>query len=129
MKIQITLEIDEAEIIREILKEIIGANIPNDLLYKILVSLPNGIIGLAVSYGVNDTVFRDNLYEYLEREKKSGSLAEFIKKYHDDKNKSNIKICDNCGYSVDITTNKGHKPYCQFIFGRRGWRQLGIYDS
>lgn len=42
---------------------------------------------------------------------------------------ANIKICDNCEYSVDITTNKGHKPHCQFVWGRRGWRQLGVYDG
>lgn len=41
----------------------------------------------------------------------------------------NLKICENCGRPVNIKTNKGHKEYCGWVWGRRGWRQLGIYDG
>lgn len=41
----------------------------------------------------------------------------------------NIKTCENCLQKVDIDTNEGHGQYCNFVYGRRGWRQLGAYDS
>lgn len=40
-----------------------------------------------------------------------------------------IKSCENCGRPVDIETEAGHRAGCDFVWGRRGWRQLGSYDG
>ncbi len=37
--------------------------------------------------------------------------------------------CDNCKKKVDIELNGGKHDNCDFIYGRRGWRQLGVYDG
>lgn len=34
-------------------------------------------------------------------------------------------ICPNCGY---VGNGKKHDN-CDWVFGRRGWRQLGVYDG
>jgi hypothetical protein len=41
----------------------------------------------------------------------------------------NFKCCENCKGLVDITDESGHKDGCDFVWGRRGWRQLGVYDG
>lgn len=38
-------------------------------------------------------------------------------------------ICENCNRRVNLTTNEGHLNRCDFVWGRRGWRQLGAYDD
>lgn len=37
-------------------------------------------------------------------------------------------VCDGCGRSVDISNGGGHE-FCSYVWGRRGWRQLGAYDG
>jgi DNA replication protein DnaD len=39
------------------------------------------------------------------------------------------KQCDRCFQEVNIETNEGHANYCEQVWGRRGWRQLGTYDG
>ena len=41
----------------------------------------------------------------------------------------NIKVCENCKKSVNIDDETGHDENCKFVYGRRGWRQLGEYDG
>ena len=49
------------------------------------------------------------------------------------KEKPPVKVkfsrCDGCGYQIDEYSNKGHKDGCNWVWGRRGWRQLGVYDG
>jgi hypothetical protein len=40
-----------------------------------------------------------------------------------------IKVCENCGEKVNIRKDGGHHAKCDFVYGRRGWRQLGTYDG
>jgi len=40
-----------------------------------------------------------------------------------------IKVCENCFQKVNIDDNTGHGMYCDYVYGRRGWRQLGAYDG
>ena len=38
--------------------------------------------------------------------------------------------CEGCGEPVDLTNNpSGTHTGCDWIYGRRGWRQLGTYDG
>lgn len=50
----------------------------------------------------------------------------------------NIKSCVGCNRRVDIDTclivdslleGSKHSNYCDHVYGRRGWRQLGVYDG
>ena len=43
--------------------------------------------------------------------------------------KSNYKKCENCNQTVNIEDESGHKKGCDYVWGRRGWRQLGAYDG
>ena len=40
-----------------------------------------------------------------------------------------FKNCDNCGEKVEITGLGGAHSGCDYVYGRRGWRQLGVYDG
>jgi len=33
------------------------------------------------------------------------------------------KKCKNCSKLVNISTNSGHIHGCDYVYGRRGWRQ------
>jgi hypothetical protein len=33
-------------------------------------------------------------------------------------------MCPECGHR-----HKGARPPCSWVYGRRGWRQLGVYDG
>lgn len=37
--------------------------------------------------------------------------------------------CENCEKLVNIDNNTGHFDICDYVWGRRGWRQLGTYDG
>ena len=37
--------------------------------------------------------------------------------------------CENCNKTVDVNEDSGHHLGCDFVYGRRGWRQLGAYDG
>ena len=57
------------------------------------------------------------------------ALPEWVESIPSDvDNHKNTKRCVNCGKMVDITDGSSHDG-CDFIWGRRGWRQLGAYDS
>lgn len=36
--------------------------------------------------------------------------------------------CENCNKVVDVNEDSHHEG-CDFVYGRRGWRQLGAYDG
>lgn len=37
------------------------------------------------------------------------------------------RTCPDCG--VTSQYGREHKPGCEIVWGRRGWRQLGVYDG
>lgn len=49
--------------------------------------------------------------------------------YQSEISSARYKKCENCGKLVDIDNNAGHFDICDYVYGRRGWRQLGIYDG
>lgn len=38
-----------------------------------------------------------------------------------------LTYCERCGKSVDKTDSKHDS--CDWVYGFRGWRQLGVYDG
>lgn len=40
-----------------------------------------------------------------------------------------FRVCDNCGENVEINGFGGVHDGCDYVWGRRGWRQLGVYDG
>jgi hypothetical protein len=40
-----------------------------------------------------------------------------------------LKVCENCKREVNISTDSGHEENCDFVWSKRGWRQLGAYDG
>jgi broad specificity phosphatase PhoE len=52
---------------------------------------------------------------------------ELLERGYKKENKDSImKTCENCKMRVNIQDNSGHSPSCGYIYGRRGWRQLGV---
>lgn len=45
------------------------------------------------------------------------------------KRKIVASICDGCKNRVNLEDGSGHAAGCKFVWGRRGWRQLGVYDG
>lgn len=61
-----------------------------DLMLKVFNSLPYEQQGLAISWGLNDTVFRDNVFEYMCETQLGMSVDEYYKseiyeEYHKDR--------------------------------------------
>ncbi len=67
-------------------------------------------------YGVNFT--NDNFEE---------TVKEFLTKLHNYRpRKPKTSMCDGCGR---IVSEEGSHENCDWVYGRRGWRQLGAYDG
>lgn len=45
------------------------------------------------------------------------------------KEEGRMKKCEKCGYLVNIDIAHGAHKTCDYVWGRRGWRQLGVYDG
>lgn len=66
MKITIELEKEDFNALHDVILESKGYEPTNEQIQEIWNSLPEHIQGTALQWGCNDTVFRDNLYEWLE---------------------------------------------------------------
>lgn len=66
MIVKVTLEEEDFAVIHDVVLEVTGYEYSNEELQTIWDALPEYVQGIAISWGCNDTVFRDNLYEYLE---------------------------------------------------------------
>lgn len=62
-----------------------------DLMLELFNHLPSDLQGLAVSWGLNDTVFRDDLFEYLLENQFGWSINEYYDYHYEDFN-GNIEI-------------------------------------
>jgi hypothetical protein len=65
MNIKITLEKEDFGPLHDVIFGSIGIKPTNDQIQEIWDNLPNHIKGTAVQWGTNDSVFRDNMYDYL----------------------------------------------------------------
>jgi hypothetical protein len=68
MIIKVTLERRDFETLNEIVNEIIGSTINDNQLQALWDMMPNDVKGTAIQWGMDDTVARDNIYEFLQKD-------------------------------------------------------------
>lgn len=49
--------------------------------------------------------------------------------YRSETSADRYMYCENCGELINIDNNTGHYDNCDYVYGRRGWRQIGSYDG
>jgi len=69
MKITIELEQKDFDAIHDVVLEALDIEPTQEQIQKLWDGLPEDIQGTAIQWGTSDTVFRDNLYEWLEKMK------------------------------------------------------------
>jgi len=67
MKITIELEKEDYDAMYDVIFGVKGFQPTNDQIQEIWDSLPEHIKGTALQWGCSDSVFRDNMYEWLEK--------------------------------------------------------------
>ena len=66
MIVTVVLEKEDFAALHDVVLGVTNISYEDDELQSIWDSLPEHITGTALEWGCNDTVFRDNLYEFLE---------------------------------------------------------------
>lgn len=66
MKVTVELEEEDFNAMHDVILEALDIEPTNDQIQKIWNGLPDDIQGTAIQWGTSDSVFRDNLYEWLE---------------------------------------------------------------
>ena len=66
MKVIIELEREDFDAMHDVIFEVKDYQPTDEQIQQIWDSLPEYIHGTAIQWGCSDTVFRDNLYEWLE---------------------------------------------------------------
>lgn len=75
--------------------------------------------------------------EILRLKKENKELKDKLDRYRNpfksDATTNLVKLskCEGCGKMIDISGGAGTGGHegCQWVYGRRGWRQLGAYDG
>jgi hypothetical protein len=73
MIVNITLEREDFDAMHDVILETLNleSEITDSVIQKIWDMTPEHIKGTAIEWGTDDTVFRDNLYEWLQENSKS----------------------------------------------------------
>ncbi len=69
MKFIVEFTNSDLDSLHDVVYEAIDKSLSYEELEKIFNELPEHIQSLAVSWGMSDTVFRDNVYEHLKKKK------------------------------------------------------------
>lgn len=69
MIVTVTLKQEDYDHMHDVILEALNFEPTNEQCQKIWDELPEHIKGTAIEWGTSDTVFRDKLYEYLEKNK------------------------------------------------------------
>lgn len=69
MIVNIQLEQEDFNAMHDVIFEALDIKLTKAQIHVIWEELPEDIRGLAIQWGTSDTVFRDNLYEYLKNNK------------------------------------------------------------
>lgn len=69
MKKEITLEESDLLSLREVAFNATDKEITNEQAIEIWESLPQSLKNEAIHWGISDSVVRDNIYEFLEKQK------------------------------------------------------------
>lgn len=66
MKVTVELEQEDFNAMHDVIFKVVGIKPTNNEIQIFWNHLPEGIQNTAIQWGTSDTVFRDNLYEWLE---------------------------------------------------------------
>jgi hypothetical protein len=66
MKVTVELEREDFDVLHDVVLEVTGYGYNSVELQTVWDNLPYDIKNLAISWGTNDTVFRDKMYEHLK---------------------------------------------------------------
>ena len=67
MIVSIELEVDELNAMHDVILEALGIEPTEQQILEYFNMLPDHIKGLAMQWGTSDTVFRDDMYVWLEK--------------------------------------------------------------
>jgi hypothetical protein len=67
MKVYIKLEQEDLNHMHDVILEVIGRKPTNEEIQRVWEELPDHIKGIATQWGTSDSVFRDNMYEWLSK--------------------------------------------------------------
>ena len=65
MKVYIQLEQEDLDHMHDVIFEVIERKPTNEEIQRVWEELPGNIRGIATQWGTSDSVFRDNMYEWL----------------------------------------------------------------
>jgi len=71
MKITIELEQEDFDSMHDVIMEVFDSEPTNEEIQGFWDIMPEDVKGTAIQWGCNDTVFRDNMYEWLEKFKEN----------------------------------------------------------
>ena len=67
MKVTIELEQHDYDAMHDVIFSVVGAEPTNEEIKAFWDMMPDDIKGTAIQWGCDDSVFRDNMYEWLEK--------------------------------------------------------------
>ena len=71
MKVTVELEKEDFDVLHDVILGATGYGFNEVELQSIWDKLPEDLVGLALHWGIDDSVFRDDLYEYIQEEIKT----------------------------------------------------------
>ncbi len=74
MKVYIELEQEDLDHMHDVIFEVIDREPTEKEIRRVWEELPNRIKGIATQWGTTDTVFRDNMYEWLSENLRTVNL-------------------------------------------------------
>jgi hypothetical protein len=74
MKVHIQLEQEDLDHMHDVIFEVIDREPTNEEIQRVWEELPDHIKGIATQWGTSDSVFRDNMYEWLSENLKIVNL-------------------------------------------------------
>jgi hypothetical protein len=67
MKVDVELEQEDFDAMHDVIFEVMGTEPSNEEIKAFWDLMPEDIKGTAIQWGCSDSVFRDNMYEWLEK--------------------------------------------------------------
>lgn len=71
MIVTVTLEKEDFDHMHDVIYDVLGYEPTNEQIQAIWDKLPEEIQGTAIQWGCSDTVFREDMYEWLEENKET----------------------------------------------------------
>lgn len=67
MKVDVELEQEDFDAMHDVIFEVMGTEPSNEEIKAFWDLMPEDVKGTAIQWGCSDSVFRDNMYEWLEK--------------------------------------------------------------